>query len=500
MTVATEKSEENAAPAGKSLKGRTIKALKWSMVQEIAQRGLQFAIGIVLARLLSPAEFGLLAMLTIFIAVSQALLDSGFGSALIQRKEPTLSDECSVFYFNLLSGLALAGLLCLAAPWIAVFYNQPQLTSLVRALSVVLVINSFSVVQNALMVRRLDFRSQAMVAVASMSFSGGLAMFMAWRGFGVWSLVVQQITAATIRTLMLWVVNKWRPRMIFSFQSLRELFRFGSSMMASSVVSRVFDNLTSLVIGKVFAPSVLGFYSRAFSLHEIASQSLASVANRVTFPVFSQIQDDPVRLKRALQNGMTMLVFLQFPLLIGLAAVAEPLVLVLLTEKWAPCIPYLQVLCLAGLLYPVHLLNLNILMAMGHSKLFFKLEIIKKIMLAANILITFRWGVLAMVWGMVVVSVAGYFLNACYAKRLIKYSIPEQLRDLLPYFGASAVMGLTVYLVNLPAAAGTAVQLIFKIVLGMAVYGCSTRLLGLTGLAKLSEAFRGRNPVAASIA
>jgi O-antigen/teichoic acid export membrane protein len=475
-----------------SLKAKTFSALSWSLIQEVLQRGLQFAIGILLARLLEPKEFGLLAMLTIFIAVSQALVDSGFGSALIQRKEATGADECSVFYFNVSIAAVLVVILYMAAPWIAVFYKQPQLTHLLRALSVVLVINSVSVVQNSLMVRRLDFKRQAVVAASSMMVSGIVAVLLAWRGYGVWSLVGQQVCASIVRTAMLWWLNPWRPHWVFSKHSLRDLFAFGSRMMASSLANRLFDNLISLVIGKAFSPVMLGFYNRAATLQDTASQSLAGIANRVTFPVFSQLQDDPGRMKRGLKKAMTTIAFVQFPLLIGLAVVAKPLVLVLLTEKWVRSAPYLQLLCFAGMFYPVHLLNLNVLLAMGRSDLFFRLEVIKRFLQLLAIIVTFKFGVLAMVWGQVATSFISLFINGYYTKRFIGYSIPEQIRDLAPYLVASAVMGAVVALVNFSAIQSSLAQLVFKIVIGVATYGILSCGLKLDALKEMGGFARNR--------
>jgi teichuronic acid exporter len=471
-----------------SLKTKTARALSWSLVQEIAQRGLQFGIGILLARLLAPEQFGLVAMLTIFFAVAQALLDSGFGSALIQRKDPTPTDESSVFYFNLFLGCAMAGMLYLAAPWIAAFYEQPRLTSMTRLWSVVLIINSFGIVQTSLMVRNLDFKRQAAVSVTSGLVSGAIAVVLAWRGMGVWSLVWQQVSNSAVRACMLWIVNQWRPQPLFSFQSLREMFTFGSNMMANSLLNTFFDNLYSLVIGKLFSPVTLGYYNRASNLQNHASQSLAMMANRVTFPVFSRLQDDPARLKRGLQKAMTTLAFVQFPLLIGLAAVAKPMVLVLLTEKWAASIPYLQLLCFAGLLYPVHLLNLNILIALGRSDLFFRIGVLKRVLMVLNIAVTWRWGVMALLWGQVLNSFIAYFLNSMYTKRFTGYSMPEQLRNLAPYALASLLMGLVVYFVNLPLPPGHIAQLAVKIGAGIATYAlacCGMRLKAVHEIADL---------------
>lgn len=480
-----------------SLKAKTVGALSWSLVQELSQRGLQFAIGIVLARLLSPKEFGLLAMLTIFIAVSQALVDSGFGSALIQRKNPSEQDECSVFYFNMFLGACLAGMLCLVAPWIARFYNQPQLTALMRTLSVVLVINSVSVVQNALMVRRLDFKSQALVSATSLTISGTIGLTMAWRGFGVWSLVVQQIANSLVRGVVLWTINSWRPKRQFSFQSLRSLFKFGSGMLGSVLLNNIFENLYSLVIGKVFSAVTLGYYTRAATLQNMASQCPAMVVNRVTFPVFSKLQDEPARLKRGFQKAITTTAFVQFPALVGLAAVAKPLVLVLLTEKWAPAIPYLRLLCFVGLLYPMHLLNLNVLVANGRSDLMLRIELIKRVLVITNIAVTYRWGVLAMVWGQVVNSVLAFFLNSFYTRRFIGYSVPNQIRDISPYLAAAAAMGTVVILIELPQTFGNLAQLGVKCLAGGITYFLICRGFRLPAFSEVVSLFRRARPAVA---
>jgi O-antigen/teichoic acid export membrane protein len=480
-----------------SFKAKTVSALSWSLIQEFSQRGLQLAIGILLARLLGPKEFGLVAMLAIFFAVAQSLVESGFGSALIQRKELTIADECSVFYFNVFAGLCLACFLCLVAPLIAGFYHQNLLTSLTRVWSVVLVINSFGVVQSALMVRELNFKGQAVISVMSTGVSGAVGLSLAWGGWGVWSLVWQQITFSSVRAGLLWLLNAWRPRWLFSFPSLREMFGFGSGMVAASLVDTLFDNLYSVAIGKLYTPVTLGFYNRAYTFQDIASRLLSAIANRVTFPVFSQLQHDSARLKRGLQKAMTTLAFAQFPLMIGLAVVARPMVLLLLGEKWEPCIPYLQLLCFAGLFYPMHLLNLNVLMARGRSDLFFRLVLIRRALVVVNIVTTFRWGVLAMVWGQVIISVVSYFVNSYYTKRFADYSIPEQLRDVCPYLTASIVMGIVVALVNLPLPAGHVAQFSLKVCTGAIVYWAICCGFHLPALGEIMAIIRRRTAVPA---
>lgn len=453
-----------------SLKSKTLHALFWSFVEQIGLRGVQFVVGIILARLLLPEQFGLIAMLIIFMAISSSILDSGFGAALIQRQCVTEKDASSIFYFNLLVGVIAAVCLCGLAPWVADFYEQPVLTPLLRVMSIVLVINAFGLVQNVLLVKALDFRTQTKVALIASLLSGMIGMGMAYRGFGVWSLAVQQLSSAAFRTALLWIFSQWRPAWLFSMQSLREMFGFGSKLLCSSLLNTIFNNIYLLVIGKLFSPADLGYYTRANNLQQLPSHTLSGMVARVTFPVFSTIQDDPERLKRGMKRALTTLVLVNFPLMIGLAVVARPLVLVLLTDKWAPCIPYTQLLCLAGLMFPLHLINLNVLQAMGRSDLFLRLEIIKKVMVALNIVITWRWGITAMITGQIITSLVSYYLNAYYNKALLQYSIWEQIRDLYPYLLNAMLMGAIVYAITYLPIASHMILLVCQIVTGGVVY------------------------------
>lgn len=481
-----------------SLRNKTIGALKWSFVQEIAQKFLQFAIGILMARLLSPREFGLVALLTVLVVVAQVLLESGFGSALIQRKDPTATDESSVFYFNVVLGLLLAGLLWLAAPAVAAFYELPELTALARAMAVILVINGFAVVQNALMVRRLDFRRQAVISITGTFVSGAVGLTMAWRGYGVWSLVAQQVANSLVRTLMSWLLNSWRPSWLFDLAALKDMFRFGSGMAASVLLNTVFGNLYPLVIGKLFPAAQLGYYNRAQTLEGITSTTLSSVVSRVAFPVFSKLQDDPVRLRNGLRRAMRTLAFLQFPAMLGLAAVAEPLVLFLLTDKWAPSIPFLQALCFVGLLHPIHMLNVNVLMAQGRTGLLLRLELIKKGLLVATLAVTAPFGILAIIWGQVAMSVIGLAINTHYTRRLADYSLWDQFCDFGPYLGIASVMGIIVWTSNLSFVPGHFGQLAGKVVLGATLYGIMAAGLRLGAMADLVGMMRRREVVAAA--
>ncbi len=428
-----------------NLQHKTIHALSWSFVEVVAQKGVQFVIGIVLARLLFPEQFGLIGMLTIFMAIIRTFLDSGFGAALIQKKEITQTDICSIFYFNILVGLATAGILCLVAPWIAAFYSQPVLTELTRALSLTVIIDSFGMIQGTILVKQINFKTQTKVSLISGALSGIIGVTLAAYGFGVWSLVVQQVSASLFSTISLWSFSSWRPALIFSFSSLRNMFGFGSRLLFSGLLNQIFDNLYYVVIGRLFSAADLGYFTRAKTMNDLPTQTLSGMVGRVTFPVFSTIQDDPARMKRGLKKALTILVLVNFPMMIGLAVIARPLVLVMLTEKWIACVPYLQLLCVVGLLFPLHLMNLNVLQALGRSDLFLRLEIIKKIMIAISIAITWRWGISAMIYGMIVNSFIAYYLNSYYNGRLIGYAFREQVFDLVPYLMLSVLMGIVVY-------------------------------------------------------
>ena len=278
-----------------NLKQRTIHALFWSFFEAVGLKGVQFVIGIILARLLFPEQFGLIGMLVIFMAIARTFLDSGFGAALIQRKNPTETDICSIFYFNILVGLIAAALLCLTAPLIASFYSQPILAPLTRAMSLVIVINSFGLIQSTILARQINFKTLTKASLFSGALSGIIGISMAYAGYGVWSLVYQQVSGTFFTTLFLWLANTWRPSLLFSFQSLREMFGFGSKILASGLLNQIFDNIYLLVIGKLFSAADLGYYTRANNLQALPSQALASMVGRVTFPVFSTMQDDPAQ-------------------------------------------------------------------------------------------------------------------------------------------------------------------------------------------------------------
>jgi O-antigen/teichoic acid export membrane protein len=462
-----------------SLRSKTLHALAWSFIEAVGQQGVRFIIGIILARLLFPEQFGLIGMLTIFMAVAQTFISSGFGAALIQKQDATPTDICSIFYFNIAVGLLAAGLLSAAAPWIAEFYGQPILSPLARWLSLTIVINSFGFVQTVILNKQIDFKTLTKVSVFGSIVSGLIGVAMAAAGFGVWSLVAQQITGSVFQTSALWLLNDWRPMLSFSFRSLRSMFGYGSRMLASGLLNQIFENIYLVVIGKLFSAADLGFFTRAKSLQDLPSHTLGAVVGRVTFPVFSTIQDDTVRMKKGLKKALSMLVLINFPIMIGLAVIARPLVLALLTERWAESINYFQLLCVAGLLYPLHIINLNLLQALGRSDLFFRLEIIKRVLDILNIAITWRWGISAMICGIIVTSILSYYINSYYTGVMVDYRISEQVRDFSSYLVASIVMGLAAYGAGFVPLPGYWSQLLAQMAVGIAVYVFLCRLFRL---------------------
>lgn len=467
------------------LKKKTIGALFWSFFERIGQQAIQFIIAIILARLLAPSEFGLIAMLAIFMAVAQSFIDSGFGSALIQKSDATHLDECSIFYFNIFIGILAAAILCLAAPWIAAFYNNPLLVPLTRALSLNLIINAFGLIQTSLLTRRVDFKNQLKVSLIATAMSGMIGIVMAYRGCGVWSLVIQSLSQNLFRTCLLWVIIRWRPSLIFGFSALRNMFAFGSKLLFSGLLDTIYQNIYLVVIGKLFSPADLGYYARAKSFNDLPSHNIGETVGRVLFPVFSSIQSDKEQLKRGLKKALTTMALLNFPIMTGLAFIAKPLILVLLTEKWLPCVPYLQLLCFVGILYPLHAINLNVLKAQGHSDLFLQLEILKKIVAVIAISITYRWGISAMIIGQIFTSIVAYYLNCYYTGKLLDYKIMEQIRDVAPLLLLSFFMGCVVYALSIVQIKSPIILLISQIISSSIIYISLCRLFKISSFMEM---------------
>lgn len=431
-----------------NLKQKTIGGLFWSFIDNFAKLGIQFIVGIILARILSPREFGLVGMLTIFIAVSQTFVDSGFRTALIRKKHCSDEDYSTVFYFNMLVAVALYLVLFFSAGLISSFFEEPLLKSLLRVLGLGLIFSSFSIIQQTILTREINFKLQTYVTLAAALGSGILAVVMALNNYGVWSLVALTVSRFALTSLFLWIWSKWRPIFAFNIQSFKEMFSFGSKLLISSFINTVYQNIYLLIIGKYFTAQDLGFYTRADQFRNLPSKNIMSVIQRVSYPVLSSIQEEEERLKINYQKLIRSVMFITFLLMLGMAAVAKPMIVSLIGEKWLPSVVYLQLLCFVGMFYPLQALNLNMLNVKGRSDLFLKLEVIKKLIAIPVIIIGIFWGIEIMIIGMIVNSVIAYLLNSYYSGRLIGYTTVQQIKDILPSFLFAIVVNTVVLLIG----------------------------------------------------
>lgn len=434
--------------SSESLKQKTITGMFWSFSDNILNYLTQFIFGIVLARLLSPSEFGLIGMITIFLTVSQSLIDSGFGQALIRKKNATNADFSTIFFFNLLTGLFLFILLFSLAPSIAGFYKEPALLSITRVMSFTLIISSFGLIQRTILTKSINFRLQTKITIISSVLSGIIAIFFAYSGFGVWSLVWRSLIHNFLQVLFLWIYNNWRPRIVFSKNSFLELFAFGSKLLASGLIDTLYKNIYLLIIGKFFSSQELGFYTRADNFNKFPSQVFTNTVQRVSYPVLSTVSNEPEKLKAGYKKVIKTTIFLTFFGMLGMAAVAKPLILVLIGEKWLPSVVYLQLLCFTGMFYPLHALNLNILKVKGRSDLFLNLEIVKKILAVPVIMLGIFTSIKIMIIGMIVHSLLSYFINSYYSGRLIKYPVGEQIKDIRLTLILAAITGVFMFAVG----------------------------------------------------
>ena len=431
-----------------SLKQKTLRGLSWSFIDNFVAQAVSFIVGIVLARLVSPAEFGILGYITFFVAISASLVDSGFGSALIRKKDCTTTDCSTVFYFNLTVSFFLYVLLFFGSPKIESFFNVPGLALILRVAGLVLIINALGNIQLTLLIKHIDFKTKTKISVSSDTLAGIIAIILAYKGFGVWSLVCRSLLGQFFTSVLLWFFSNWRPSMIFSIKSFKELFGFGYKLALSGLIDTIFKYIYYPIIGKYFTPTTLGHYTRSQQFVGPFSSILTMNIQRVSFPVLSTIQDDPEKLKMGFRKIMKSTMLITFALMLGLAAIAKPLILILIGEEWLPCVPYLQLMCLSYMLYPLHAMNLNAITVKGRSDLFLKLEIIKKIMYIPLILIGIYLGVFALLIGDIVISFIAYFLNSYFSARLIRYSTRAQIMDVLPLLLVSLCVSALVWCIT----------------------------------------------------
>lgn len=452
-----------------SLKDKTVKGVVWSAIDRFSAQGIQFVFSILIARLLMPEDYGVVALLNVFIALSQTFIESGFASALIRKIDRTEIDFSTVFYFNIVVAVLLYFLLWISSPHIANYFNIPELKDITKIISLNLIVYSLSIIQRAKLSIKIDFKSGAKISFISTIISSVVALLLSYWGYGVWALVFQSLISTLIRTLLLWCYVEWVPKLVFSWKSFKELFSFGSKLLASGLLDTIYNNVYTIVIGKIFPPAILGGYSKANSLAQFPSSSITGILQGVTFPVLSTIQNEEDRLSEIYKRFIKISSFVVFPLMLGLSAVADPFVRLVLTDKWENAIYFLQIICFAMMWYPIHAINLNILQVKGRSDYFLKLEIIKKVQGVIILCVTVPMGIVAMCYGQVISSMISLIWNTFYTNKLIGYGYWAQMRDLLPIFIHSLIMwGLVLFVVNVMPSLW--LKLIVGVLTGMVYY------------------------------
>lgn len=452
-----------------SLKNKTVKGVVWSGIDNVVQFGVTFVVGIVLARLLSPDDYGLIGIVTIFTVVCQTLINGGFSSALIRKKNATDDDYNTVFIVNLVMSLLLYAIIFFCSPLIADFFHREELVDLTRVASLGMIVGALAIVQQTLLTKRIDFKTQTKITIVASIVSGFIGIVMAMFGFGVWALVVQHLSSQIIRTPCLWAVNKWIPKLRFSAVSFHELFGFGWKIMLSSLIDSVWRELYQVVVGRFYNSATLGQYTRAKQFSTLFSNNLTTVIQRVTYPVLSNIQDDKAKMVAAYRRIIKTTIFITAICMFFLGAISEPLIHCLIGSKWHEASTYLPLICINGSLYPLHAINLNMLKVQGRSDLFLGLEIIKKIVAAGPLLIGAFVGIMPMLYTSLGAGIIAYFLNSYYSGKLLNYSSWMQIKDVAPSYCTAIIMAMSVYFLKyIPISFWIILSL--QIMIGIAVF------------------------------
>ena len=457
-----------------------ISSLLWKLIERAGTQGIQFIVQIVLARLLLPEDYGMIALVTIFITIANVFVQSGFNTALIQKKNADEVDFSSVFYLSLFVAALLYIIIYFTSPIIAKFYREPQLIPVLRILSITLFFGAFNSIQNAFVARNMQFKKLFFSSLGAIIVSGSVGIITAYKGWGVWALVAQQLTNQLTITIILWFTVRWRPTLEFSFVKIRGLFSYGSKLLVSSLIDTLYQDLRSLIIGRIYNSAMLGFYNRGKQFPNLIVSNINGSIQAVLLPALSSQQDDKLRVKNMMRRAIITSSFLILPAMIGLAVVAEPVVKLILTDKWLPAVPFIRIFCVSYALIPIHTANLQAINALGRSDIFLKLEVIKKIVGMLILLISIPYGVYAMAWGSLLSGIFSSFINAYPNLKLLGYSYMEQWKDIVPSLVISLVMGIVVYLFNFLNLATWQI-VVLQIIMGVIIY------IGLSKLFKIES-------------
>lgn len=419
----------------------------WNSIENLSIQLIQFIVGICMARVLSPDDYGLVGILWVFIAICNALMNGGFSSALIQKSDRTNTDLSTVFYFNIVISIILYVILYISAPYIAWFWKRPILEDLIKVIAIPLIFNSLILVQRTILTIEMNFKVLAKIAMVSSIIQGFSGIAFAYSGFGVWSIAWSMVIGSAVSCALSWTVTNWYPLLIFSKQSFKTLFSYGSKLLASTLLDTIWNNLYPIVIGKFFPASILGYFTRAMHYSLLPANTLSGVIGRVSFPLLCDLQNNDIVLKRTYCKLIRIAAFITFPIMIGIASIAQPLITTMLTDKWASCVPYLQILAIVMMFYPIHALNLNLLQAKGRSDLFLEIELTKKFLGALILIVTLQWGIIALCWGLLFHSLLSLAINSFYNGKLFGLGLKVQIKLFAPIILTSAFMGLVVQVI-----------------------------------------------------
>lgn len=431
------------------LKGKILVSLIWKFLERSGTQGIQFIIQLFLARLLTPKDYGTIALITIFINVAGVFIQSGLSSALIQQKDIDEEDISSVFYTSLGISIVMYMILFFIAPYIADFYKIKELIPIIRVLSITLVIGVFNSIQSAIISRRMEFKKFFYSSLGAIIISGSIGIVLAYKEYGVWALVYQQILSQIATFIILYSTVGWRPKLLYSLKKVKKLFSYGSKILCSSLLDTLYGNLVGLIVGRVYSSTDLAYYNRGDIFPSMIVSNFNGSIQAVIFPALASVQYDRVRVKEIMRRGIMTSSYIVFPAMIGLMVISEPMIRLILTEKWLPSVPYIRVFCLVYALWPIHTANLQAINAIGRSDVFLKLEIIKKIIGVSIILVTSRYSPYIMALGMAFSGLISSFINSYPNKKLLNYSYIEQIKDIMPSLFIGIIMGILIYIIQL---------------------------------------------------
>ena len=456
-----------------SLKQKGLDGIFWTFGQQFGTQIIQFIVQVILARLLLPEEFGLIGMLAVFMSLGNSLVDSGMSSSLIRTRDPDERDFSSVFFINITVSIVVYFVLFFSSQLIANFFNQPILSDIVKVYCLSFIIRAISSIQYVRLTILMDFKTQAMLRLPALAISSIVGFVLAYKGYGVWSLVYLQLANVTLESILIWFQVKWRPSFILDWHKLKRHFNFGYKLTLSGIIDTIYSNSYNIIIGKYFSPVLLGYYTRADAMKQLPVSNISSALNKVIYPIFSSIQDDNVRLKDVYKRLMQQVLYWIAPILVIAGVLGEPLFRFLMTDKWLPAVPYFQILCLSGIMYPLHAYNLNILKVKGRSDLFLKLEIIKKTIVTVGLIIAIPYGIYGLMWMQVSLSLLSFFINTSFSGKMINYPVLEQLKDIVPILGLAGSMGSLVFFfdIQIPNSSNNdLIRLFVGTILGLGIY------------------------------